>query len=74
MGSDHFLRYCDISYPELQRGYNSRGFTGMSHEMIALCYCQSWRLMEGAEPSKWLSYGPPAVHMRYGPYTQPKDL
>lgn len=58
-------------YFELQRAYRARGFEGDSFDMSVMRYGQSWRLLEGPEPSRWHSFGPPSAHMRYGPYTFP---
>ena len=65
-----FLEGAD--YFELQRAYRARGFEGDSFDMSVMRHGQSWRLLQGAEPSEFLSFGPPATHMRYGPYTFPE--
>lgn len=70
MTSDHFLCLCGADYLTLQREHCERGFSGESHDMSALRHCQAWRILEGAEPSKFLSMGEPAAHMRYGPYRE----
>ena len=74
MGNDHFLRLYDASFTELQRQYHARGFTGVSFDANVLRQGQAWRLLDGAEPPKWLSIGAPAAHMRYGPYRTVEDV
>lgn len=60
----------DPEFFYLQHEYSARGFDGISHEMSVMSRSDSWRLMQGAEPSHWLSYGTvPDILMRYGPYT-----
>jgi hypothetical protein len=68
MTSDTHLRLFDADYFELQRQYRARGFDGESHDMACLRMGNAWRLVEGAEPSHWVSGVNPAQHMRYGPY------
>ena len=69
MTSDSHLGLCGANYFDLQRDYRARGFSGESHDMVILRICHRQRLLDGAEPSHWLSGPTPAAHMRYGPYT-----
>jgi hypothetical protein len=39
-----------------------------THDEVCAKREQSWRLLQGAEPSKWLSFGSLAVNLRYAPY------
>lgn len=74
MTADDFLNMCYVKYSDLKREFISSGklgFRSESHDMVVLRACQGWRLMDGAEPSRWVSTG--AVHMRYGPYNTTRE-
>jgi len=68
MNDDAFLEFWDADYEALKREYRAKGFSGESHDMVVSRSAQRWRLIQGAEPSRFLSGDTPAVHMRYGPY------
>lgn len=68
MTADHHIKLCDADYSALEQEYRRKGFAGPSHDMNVLKCGQAWRLLDGAEPSRYLSSPVPASHMRYGPY------
>jgi hypothetical protein len=68
MSPDTFIEYCESNYSELQQKHYEKGFTGESFDAVCCKMSQAWRLVCGAEPSRYLMVGQLPAHMRYAPY------